>query len=244
GTATWETKDGIHWTSHDGRTWEGTISVGSDGTYQYTDSKGNQTIEKTDGTSVPKPGDQAAAPLTPGEHKYPDGSSCTVNDQGHIIETVDANGKFHKFTYKTGPEGKETTEIVKVEDKYGVWEKKDSTKWERTKDGNVEQYIGNMTVGPKGDFTYSDGKGAHIEQLDGKKVLISKDLSTTVEDKDGHLTEVIPPPPETKKTTMEWKDDHISKIVYPDGKERKFEYNDSGELNKVTEPDGTVWSTK
>src|SRR5262249_37322933 len=96
---------------------------------------------------------------------------------------------------------------------------KDGKQWTSA---NGEQWIGQVSLKSDGSFVQRDLKGTHVDGPDGKRVSTLRDGGTVVEDKDGK----------------------IEKTIDAKGRAHKFEYGLDGKLNKVTEPDGRVLSTK
>lgn len=111
-------------------------------------------------------------------------------------------------------------------------------------DGQLREYRG-----PDGSWTYSDGKqwvGSDGRSREGA-VQVSRDGDLTIEH-EGRTT--LWRLNGTKESTehdgsviVQGKSGHIKRTIDAHGKERKFEYGPTGKINRVTEEDGSTWST-
>jgi YD repeat-containing protein len=98
------------------------------------------------------------------------------------------------------------------------WTTTDGKHW---RNDQGEEIVGNADVTPDGSFKFQNDGYAMVSHLDGTTERIARDNSAIVEDTDGKIVQ-------TKDAT---------------GKTRAFQYDAEGNLNGVTEADGSKWST-
>lgn len=143
-----------------------------------------------------------------------DNSKMTIDKNGRVTELRQADGKSGKFEYN--PNG--DLEKITLPDGTTQTKKSDGTWSVADKNGKETGRInGDIQVTKEGDvvFVGKDGN-SQISHLDGSKTVINADQSQMTKDKSGKVTS----------------------ITQADGDTTKFEYDQSGSLNKVKLPDG------
>lgn len=219
----WKTTDGKNWTNEKNEKWVGTVNVTPDGRYEST--QGNVTLTR-----------------------HPGGQEVTTRD-GDIIKSKTSDGVVREYSYNTDGGGvktlseiKETRKVTRtVEDDDDDWkgwkipdedrkrtETVDETQTWKSDNGYVwkndrgERREGFVTISGDGTQTLSHNGRDTVTRPDGQTAHIDVDKSVKVERPDGTISE-----------TTDAK-----------GQKRSFGYDSEGKLNKVTEEDGTTWSSK
>lgn len=217
-------KDGDTWRYQDGG-----------GKPNLDDAKGKQGRELAEAIRIignsrvpdiidPKVGDDGTLTYSSsdgGKHEYkPDGTSAHQRDgatytqdiNNHTTSIQYANGETRSFGYdKDG-------QLNKVTDTNGKTYTFQEGRWVGA-DGKPAQ-MSNIRVEENGDFSFINKDGQNITpHLDRTSDVENANGSRMHRDADGHVTEVT---------------SSNGKVT------RKFEYNDKGQLNSITEADGTV----
>ncbi len=103
-------------------------------------------------------------------------------------------------------------------DKSGSWSTEDGTHW-TSEDGKKRAET--ITVDGDGTISRNNGKAETYENTDSTKMVQDKNGAKVLYDKDGHLTETI----------------DANNRVY------RYGYDDKGDVDSVTDPEGKTWNT-
>ncbi|MBY0550847.1 MAG: hypothetical protein K2W95_26450 [Candidatus Obscuribacterales bacterium] len=103
-------------------------------------------------------------------------------------------------------------------DKDGKWTSKDGINW-RNETGGIK--VGVARIGDDGTFSFRDREKTRFDFSGGTSMELSTDGGRKIYDRDGRLAETV----------------DAAKRVY------KYGYNQDGDINKVTGPDGVTWKT-
>ncbi|HEY9869364.1 MAG TPA: hypothetical protein V6D08_09380, partial [Candidatus Obscuribacterales bacterium] len=217
----WTTGDGQSWTRQDTKAiWKGTVAVKADGTYEETGlESGRKRIATTDGRIqfLEKDGRLAS-------QEFPDGSRVSYDEKGRISQVQTARGEIRRF--ERSDEGK----VTRIFESGGTeWTSRDGRTFVMT--GADAKVTGRLSIGHDGSYSFHGDREREVRRnADGSVSLLVKGRELTRTANDGSAVAFNEKGQVTDTTDAK-------------GQKRSFGYDAQGQLNKIMEPDGSIWET-
>jgi YD repeat-containing protein len=217
----WTTSDGQSWTRQDTKAvWKGTVAVKADGTYEETGGEsGRQRISTTDGRIQFREKDGRLA-----SQEFPDGSRVAYDEKGRISQVKTARGEIRRF------ERAEDGKVTRILESSGTeWTSKDGRTFVMA--GADVKVTGRLSIGHDGSYSFHADQEREVRRnADGSVSFLVKGRELTRTANDGSAIAFN-------------EKGQVTDTTDASGQKRSFGYDAQGRVNRVMEPDGSIWET-